>query len=51
MYSLFKHPFKPMKLFGLNVVDTILVTGGGDPNTIANNKDLFLKAYEAGKAI
>lgn len=40
-----------LKLFGLNVVDTILLTGGGDPNTVANNKELLLKAYEAGKAI
>lgn len=40
-----------LKLFGLHVVDTILVTGGGDPNTAANNKELLLKAYEAGKTI
>ena len=39
------------KMFGLNVVDTILLTGGVDPNTAANNKELLLKAYEAGKAI
>ena len=40
-----------LKLFGLHVVDTILVTGGGDPNTAANDKELLLKAYEAGKTI
>ena len=40
-----------LKMFGLNVVDTILVTGGGDPNTAANNKELLLKAYEVGKAV
>ena len=39
------------KMFGLNVVDTILVTGGGDPSTATNNKDLLLKAYEVGKAV
>ena len=39
------------KMFGLNVVDTILATGGGDPGTAANNKDLLLKAYEVGKAV
>ncbi len=39
------------KMFGLHVVDTILLTGGGDPNTAASNKELLLKAYEAGKAI
>lgn len=39
------------KIFGLNVVDTILLTGGIAPNTAANNKELLLKAYEAGKAI
>ncbi|EGW37761.1 hypothetical protein DOT_4154 [Desulfosporosinus sp. OT] len=38
-------------MFGLNVVNTILLTGGRDPNTAANNKELLLKAYEAGKAI
>jgi multimeric flavodoxin WrbA len=40
-----------LKLFGLHVVDTVLVTGGGDPNTAANNKELLLKAYEAGITI
>jgi multimeric flavodoxin WrbA len=40
-----------LKMFGLNVVDTILATAGRDPNTAANNKELLLKAYEAGKAI
>lgn len=40
-----------LKLFGLHVVDTILVSGGGDPTTAANNKELLLKAYEAGKAV
>jgi len=35
----------------LNVIDTILLTGGQTPNTAANNKELLLKAYEAGKAI
>jgi len=40
-----------LKMFGLNVVNTILQTGGSDPNTAANNKELLLKAYEAGKAI
>lgn len=39
------------KMFGLNVVDTILLAGGGDPNTAANNKEILLKAYEAGKAV
>ena len=39
------------KMFGLNVVNTILLTGGSDPNTAANNKELLLKAYEAGKEI
>jgi hypothetical protein len=38
-------------MLGLNVVDTILVTGGGDPNTAANNKELLFKAYGVGKAI
>jgi multimeric flavodoxin WrbA len=40
-----------LKMFGLNVVDTILVTGGGEPNTAADNKELLLKAYETGKAL
>lgn len=40
-----------LKMFGLNVADTILVTGGGDPNTAANSKELLLQAYEAGRAI
>lgn len=40
-----------LKMFGLNLFDTILLTGGGDPNTAANNKEILLKAYEAGKAI
>lgn len=40
-----------LKLFGLNVVDTILLAGGGDPNTAVNNKELLLKAYEVGKAV
>ena len=39
------------KMFGLNVVSTILQTGGNDPNSAANNKELLEKAYEAGKAI
>ena len=39
------------KIFGLHVVDTILLTGGADPHTAANSEDLLLKAYEAGKAI
>ncbi len=40
-----------LKMFGLNVVDTILVTGGGDPDTSANNKELLSKAYEIGKVV
>lgn len=40
-----------LKMLGLQVVDTILVTGGRDPNTAANDKALLLKAYEAGKAV
>jgi Multimeric flavodoxin WrbA len=40
-----------LKMFGLNVVNTILLTGGRDPNTAGNNKELLLKAYEACKAI
>ena len=40
-----------LKIFGLNVVDTILLAGGVDPNIAANNKELLLLAYEAGKAI
>ncbi|WP_088227305.1 flavodoxin family protein [Desulfosporosinus sp. FKB] len=40
-----------LKMFGLNVVNTILLTGGLDPNTAANNQELLLKAYEAGKTI
>ncbi|XER11672.1 hypothetical protein SATMO3_18420 [Sporomusa aerivorans] len=47
----FKTNEEVLKIFGLNVVDTILLTGGGDPNTAANNQKLLLKAYEAGKAI
>ncbi|WP_242833152.1 hypothetical protein [Desulfosporosinus acidiphilus] len=40
-----------LKMFGLNVVKTILQTGGRESNTAANNKELLLEAYEAGKAI
>lgn len=40
-----------LKMLGLNVVDTILLTCGSDPRTAANNKDLLLRAYEAGKAV
>ncbi|WP_288184148.1 flavodoxin family protein [uncultured Sporomusa sp.] len=40
-----------LKMFGLNVVDTILLTGGIDPNMAANNKELLLKAYKAGKTM
>lgn len=40
-----------LKIFGLNVVDTILLAGGVDPNIAANNKELLLLAYGAGKAI
>lgn len=51
----FKVPFQSneavLKMLGLNVVDTILLTGGNDPSTAENNKDLLLKAYEAGKAV
>ena len=39
------------KMFGLNVVNTILQTSGNDPNSAANNKELLAKAYAAGKAI
>jgi multimeric flavodoxin WrbA len=39
-----------LKMFGLNVVDTLLLTGGNGPNTAANNKELLSKAYKAGKA-
>jgi len=39
------------KMFGLNVVNTLLQTGGADPSTAANNQELLSKAYEAGKAI
>ena len=39
------------KMFGLNVVNTILQTGGIDRSAAANNKELLLKAYEAGKSI
>lgn len=47
----FQNNEEMFKIFGLNVVDTILLTGGVDPNTAANSEDLLLKAYEAGKAI
>lgn len=40
-----------LKLFGLNVTDTILQTGGQAPDIAANNKELLLKAYESGKGI
>lgn len=40
-----------LKMFGLNVVNTILQTGGIDRGAAANNKKLLLKAYEAGKSI
>lgn len=40
-----------LKMLGLHVVDTILLTAGSAPSTAANNKDLLLKAYEAGKAV
>ena len=43
-----------LKMLGLNVVDTLLLTGGGAPNTAntaTNNKELLLLAYKAGKAI
>ena len=40
-----------LKMLGLNVIDTILLTGGSDSNTAANNKDLLLKAYESGKTV
>ena len=40
-----------LRMLGLNTVDTLLLTGGRDSNTAANNKELLLKAYEAGKAI
>ncbi len=40
-----------LKMLGLNVVDTILLTAGSDPRSAANNKELLLKAYEAGKAV
>ncbi|WP_371371447.1 flavodoxin family protein [Sporomusa aerivorans] len=40
-----------LKMLGLNVVETILVTAGNDPRAAANNKDLLLRAYEAGKAV
>ena len=40
-----------LKMFGLHVVSTLLLTGGGDPNTAANNKELLLKAYETGQTI
>jgi multimeric flavodoxin WrbA len=39
-----------LNMLGLHVVDTILVTGGTDPKTAANNKETLLKAYEAGKS-
>ncbi|GMA97213.1 hypothetical protein [Pelosinus sp. IPA-1] len=39
-----------LKMFGLHVVDTILVTGAPGPNTAAKNKEILLKAYEAGKS-
>lgn len=47
----FKSNEETLKEFGLNVVDSILVTGGRAPDIAANNKELLLKAYEAGKAI
>lgn len=40
-----------LKMLGLNVVDTLLLTGGRDSNTAANNEDLLSKAYQAGKAV
>lgn len=40
-----------LKMFDLNVVNTILQAGGRDSNTAANNTELLLKAYEAGKTI
>jgi multimeric flavodoxin WrbA len=39
------------KMFGLNVVDTILLAGGRAPSTAVDNKELLSKAYEAGKAV
>lgn len=40
-----------LKMFGLNVVDTILQTGGLESSAAANNKELLSKAYEAGKSL
>ena len=40
-----------LKMLGLNVIDTILLTGGRAPNTATNNEDLLLKAYQAGKTV
>lgn len=40
-----------LKMLGLNVVETIVLTAGSDPSTAANHKDILLKAYEAGKAV
>lgn len=40
-----------LKMLGLNVVDTILLTAGSAPHAAANNKELLLKAYEAGKTV
>uniref|UniRef100_UPI002FD8A704 hypothetical protein n=1 Tax=Anaerospora hongkongensis TaxID=244830 RepID=UPI002FD8A704 len=40
-----------LKLLNLQVVDTLLQAGGTDTRTAANNKELLLQAYEAGKAV
>ncbi|WP_312423362.1 flavodoxin family protein [Anaerospora hongkongensis] len=40
-----------LKLLNLQVVNTLLLAGGTDPRTAANNKELLLQAYEAGKAV
>jgi multimeric flavodoxin WrbA len=40
-----------LKMLGLKVVDTLLVTGGSAPSTAADNTELLSAAYAAGKAV
>lgn len=51
LQTIFRGNEAMLKMFGLNVVDTILQTGGQDSSVAANNKELLLKAYEAGNSI
>lgn len=40
-----------LKMIGLKVVDTLLVTGGAVPSAAADNTELLSAAYAAGKAV